>query len=1148
MHTLSRFVRRGRHASPGGGRSSRVLGALVGILAAAGLVAIGLALGHRLDVAASTVTSTALVASVNPSSAGQSVTFTATVTPGTATGTVTFDDGSTVLGNVPLSGGRASLAISTLSTGNHSITAAYGGDVNDSGSTSSPLVQTVRGLTSTGLTSSLNPSSYGQAVTFTASLTPSSATGSVTFKDGTTTLGSTTLTSGSATLTSTTLAAGSHSITAAYGGDATNAPSTSPTLTQNVSQAATTTTLTASPNPSTYGTAVTFKATLSPASATGVVTFTDGSTTLGTATLSGGVASLTTKSLAVGSHSITASYAGDANHVGSSSAALTETVGQAVTKTGLSSSANPATVGQAVTLTATVAPASATGSVTFMDGSTALATVTLSSGTASFTTSSLAAGVHPITAAYSGDTNDAASTSAVLNQAVRVTTSTALASSLNPSTFGKSVTFTATVSPSGATGTVTFKDGTTTLGTASLSSGTATFTTSSLSVGSHNITALYGGDTTHVGGTSAALTQTVNQAVTTTTLASAPNPSTSGQAVLFKAVVAPASATGTITFKDGSTTLATVTLSSGAATFTTSSLAVGSHSITAAYSGDANDTASTSAVLTQNVRVATTTTLTSSLNPSKFGQAVTLTATVSPASATGTVTFKDGGTVLGTATLSSGTATFTTSALTAGMHSIVAVYGGDTGNGPSTSAAMSQTVLALTATHVTSSANPSLSGQSVTFTASVTPAGATGTVTFADGSTTLGTVALSSGSATFTTSSLAVGNHSITAAYSGDSTHAASSAGLTQMVRLASTTTVASSSNPSAYGLAVTFTATVSPSGATGTVTFKDGTTTLGTASLSSGTATFTTSSLSVGSHSITALYGGDTTYLGSTSAALTQTVNQAASSTTVSASPNPATSGQAVTFKASVAPAAATGIVTFYDGAAALGSASLSTGTATFTTSSLAAGSHSITAVYGGDTNYAGSSSAVLSETILAATTTSVTSSTNPSTVGSPVTFTASVTPAGATGTVTFKDGSTTLGTVTLTSGTATFTTSSLGAGTHAITATYNGDSGHAASTSAAVNQTVRYTTTTVLTSSANPSNAGQAVTLTATISPTAFGGMVTFMDGSTVLGSVNVSSGSATFTTSSLSVGTHSITAVYSGDANHAGSTSAVLSQTVH
>jgi hypothetical protein len=110
---------------------------------------------------------------------------------------------------------------------------------------------------------------------------------------------------------------------------------------------------------------------------------------------------------------------------------------------------------------------------------------------------------------------------------------------------------------------------------------------------------------------------------------------------------------------------------------------------------------------------------------------------------------------------------------------------------------------------------------------------------------------------------------------------------------VATTTTVGSSANPSSYGANVTFTATVSPSAASGTVTFKDGATTLGTGTLSGGTATFATSDLSAGSHNITAEYAGDDTYAASTSSALSQMVDKATPSVTTWPTATPITYGQ---------------------------------------------------------------------------------------------------------------------------------------------------------------------------------------------------------------------------------------------------------------
>ena len=320
-------------------------------------------------------------------------------------------------------------------------------------------------------------------------------------------------------------------------------------------------------------------------------------------------------------------------------------------------------------------------------------------------------------------------------------TSTTLTSSLNPASQGAAVTFTATVVTTGAnppTGTVTFNDGTTALGTGTLSTvggfQVATFSTSTLAVGAHSITAVYGGDANNASSTSAVLTQTITAVTTTTTLTSSLNPAHAGVAVTFTATVATTGShapTGTVTFNDGTTVLGTGTLSTvggfQVATFSTSTLAVGAHSITAVYGGDANNSSSTSAVLTQTITTATTTTtLTSSASSIASGASVTFTATVTGASPTGTVTFKNGAATLGTGTLNNaGVATLATTALvTIGTDSITAVYPGDANNLPSTSSALTETVTAATFTISATPATQTItSGGTATVTVTVTPQG-----------------------------------------------------------------------------------------------------------------------------------------------------------------------------------------------------------------------------------------------------------------------------------------------------------------------------------------------------------------------------------------------------------------------------------------
>ena len=181
---------------------------------------------------------------------------------------------------------------------------------------------------------------------------------------------------------------------------------------------------------------------------------------------------------------------------------------------------------------------------------------------------------------------------------------------------------------------------------------------------------------------------------TTTSLVSSLNPSNVGQSVTFTATLSSTAGTpnGTVTFNDGTTALGTMALSGGQASLTTSTLSVGQHSITATYNGSTNYSSSTSATLTQTVKASTTATLTSSPNPSVRGQLVTFTAAVTPSTATGTVTFYDNGTSIGSATLSAGSAKFSTSTLTVGVHPITAIYKGDGNDNSSSSNIVNQNV------------------------------------------------------------------------------------------------------------------------------------------------------------------------------------------------------------------------------------------------------------------------------------------------------------------------------------------------------------------------------------------------------------------------------------------------------------------------
>jgi hypothetical protein len=451
---------------------------------------------------------------------------------------------------------------------------------------------------------------FGQSVTFNATVSASAGpvTGTVTFFDGATSLGTVAVSGGTASLTTSALAVGSHPISATYSGDV-NHSGSSGSLSQMVNPASSSVALSADINPAPFGQTVLLTAAVSPqfgGTATGTVTFSEGATTLGTSAVSGNSATLNVN-LEAGSHSLKATYSGDGNVSGSTSPALSEKVNKATTSVNLTSAANPALVGQSVTYTATVVPqvsGTPSGTVNFKQGSVVVGTGTLSGGVATFTTSYSSTGTVNLKASNAGDSNFLSSTSAVLKEVINKSAVTiSVASDVNPSVYGQSVTFTATLATSGSTldgQTVTFKLGQTILGTATISGGAASVSTAALNAGNRTVTASYAGDGSHSAG-SGSVTQVVQKASTTTVLTSDVNPSSLGQVVTLTATVSSGAAvpTGTVKFKSGATVLATVPLSGGVATFQISTLPAGSTKITVSYTPTSNFTSSSGSVVQQ---------------------------------------------------------------------------------------------------------------------------------------------------------------------------------------------------------------------------------------------------------------------------------------------------------------------------------------------------------------------------------------------------------------------------------------------------------------------------------------------------------------------------------------------------------------------
>ena len=347
----------------------------------------------------------------------------------------------------------------------------------------------------------------------------------------------------------------------------------------------------------------------------------------------------------------------------------------------------------------------------------------------------------------------------------KATPAVALASLPNPSTFGAGVTFTATIT-SGATGSVTFQEGTTTLGTGTISNGIASFTTNSLAVGTHSITAQYPGDTNYTAATSAAVSQVVNKATPTVTLASSPNPSAFGASVTLTATT-PVGATGTVTFEDnGAAISGAVPISGTTATFTTSSLVAGTHPIIAVYSGDTNYNGATSSALTQGVNQAT---LTVAANDASrpYG-------TPDPAFTSTITGFVNGDTHASVVTGAPSLTTTATTVSPVGGYPITAAPGSLGTNNNYIFAYVNGTLTVTPAVGETTTLSVSpatvMYGNPAVLTAVVGPtAGATGTVSFHEGTTLLGTSSLNgSATAVLSVSTLIVGTHTITATYNGD--------------------------------------------------------------------------------------------------------------------------------------------------------------------------------------------------------------------------------------------------------------------------------------------------------------------------------------------------------------------------------------------
>ncbi|MGD0812821.1 MAG: Ig-like domain-containing protein [Verrucomicrobiota bacterium] len=886
--------------------------------------------------------------------------------------------------------------------------------------------------------------------------------------------------------------------------------------------------------------------------------------------------------------------------------ALIET---AAADTTLVSSQNPSLVGGAVTFTATVAGSNSlvpTGTITFLDGTNALGMGMLnSSAVANFSTAALAVTnpPHSIAAVYSGDTNFSGSTSAILLQTVSGPSSVPIS---NPSFENPVVT-----SPwydfghNGQNATTAITGWIINSSGGSFDGGTAGVENpSELGVGtapSGNQVGYINGDQTASGLTSVAQQLAATLQTNTTYVLSIAVVGLSGVSIgtNFTIGLYAGGTVGQDSPLAGATQLTSVIPltppsgswqylnaiyggGSGAALGEPLDILVGVQGTTNLLQLDFDD-------VTLSAGIVTTTSLSSSQDSSSNGVSVNFTATVSAptgssAPTSGTVTFMDGNITLGTGALNgSNIATFSTSALSLGAHTITAVYGGGGNYGGSISPAVSQDIYsALDHFAISAIASPQATGVPfiiTTITAQdandATVTGFNSTVTFG------GTAGVTGTSGPFTSGVLS--NASVTPAAPGnnESVTVSDGAGDTGLATIATVehfvvtnppVTLVSSQNPSLAGGAVTFTATVSAYiTPTGTITYLDGSNFLGTGTLnSSGAANFSTAALAVTNppHSITAVYGGDTNFSGSTSAILLQTVS-GPSSISIN---NPSFENPAVTSpwydygnnSVDATTAIAGWIINASGGGATAGSAGvenpsrLGIGTAP---------NGNQVAYINGDQTASGLTS--VAQQLAATLQTNATYVLSMAVVGQSnvaigTNYIIGLYAGGSVGAGSPLAGATLLAAVSP-------VMPPIG-GWQYLNAIYGGGSGAALGEPLDILVGVQGTTnllqldfddvtlsagiatTTSLSSSQDSSGNGVSVNFTATVSaptgssaPTS--GTVTFMAGPVTLGTgtLNGSNG-ASFSTSALSLGAHTITAVYGGGGDYGGSISSPVTQTIY
>ena len=462
-------------------------------------------------------------------------------------------------------------------------------------------------------------------------------------------------------------------------------------LIQNYGGLATTTVVTSSSSSTALGQSVTYTATVSQPfgnPVVGTITW-SGNTGCASSTLVSNVATCTTSSLGAGNDTVTATFNTDAAYLYKTSVGnIQQTVSQAVPTETLVSTSNPYTFtgSAAITVTVTgVAGIQPTGSITFLVNRAVQPSTPFIDGQATLLLTGLAPGSYMISAYYSGDANYQGSVAKLPETVTKISSTASLVPSATPIMVGTQLTLNyavAEVSGVVPNGTVRITDAGVTIATLPAPGGVASWQSSSLTVGKHTFAATYYGDADYSAPVATAVVTVTPPPSTTTTLTSSLSPAPIGSGIAFTANVIGSTGipTGTVSFYFGKTLLAQVPLTPIGAQILVSTLPAGSDKISAVYSGDGNDAASTGTFTQVVSKLPANATLSASPNPAPLGSTLTLTFTVPTVGSMvpgGSVVLYAGSTKLGSFAVSNGVATYNTSTLAAGAYTFTAEYSGD---------------------------------------------------------------------------------------------------------------------------------------------------------------------------------------------------------------------------------------------------------------------------------------------------------------------------------------------------------------------------------------------------------------------------------------------------------------------------------------